>query len=367
MRRHYGITIALLLLMTTAASRSHDSARLASGSAPTAPPQYGQAEPVLSQAIEAQIVTVATLAHRASPARLPDPRLFGALARLEEMLPRSAATRRLQEQGKKAYVAAVSGRSLKLAKAWPAFRARIEREIRRDRLYMSALKALDRRFAVSSATAPLSSIASRAATAGPVRRSASLPFDQMCPGDIMIWDDRSGPPLVRVALSLFAMECTHSAIYLGETNSRGSDTERWTLEAQSPALGVRSALMGRKWMRKGLHVALGHVRGFTPARSSQIAGQAVQEFGVDGRTPYHIWPPWDKTYIREGLYCSQLVWCVYQRNGVDLDSNDWRYLTWFTVHNWFNPYAATTAYFGVFPDEIKRSPNVTWYYDQVNP
>jgi cell wall-associated NlpC family hydrolase len=316
---------------------------------------------VLSPEIEAQIHTISTIT-RSKPAKnRPDPRLFGALLRLEEMLPRSAATRRAQERGKKAYLAMLSTRSQKLLRNWPATRESIEREMLRDTVYLKALQALDRRLTPEApVSVPKPPIISS-------RKGASLPLDQMRPGDIMIWDDRSGPPLVRVAISLYASKCTHTAIYLGETSSRGKGVQRWTLEAQSPALGVRTAVMGRKWTRPGLHVALGHIQGIAPARAAQIARNAVEVYGADGRTPYHIWPPWDKTYCQDGLYCSQLVWCVYQKNGIDLDSNDWHYLAWFTIHNWFNPYAAPTAYFGVFPDEIKASPRISWYYDQANP
>jgi cell wall-associated NlpC family hydrolase len=315
----------------------------------------------LSPEIEAQIRAVATMARNRSAKNKPDPRLFGSLLRLEEMLPRSAATRRAQERGKKAYLAMLSTRSPKLLRRWPATRKAIEREMQRDITYTKALEAVDKRLA---AVEPVS-VRKTPVSASP--KGASLPFDQMRPGDIMIWDDRSGPPLVRVAISLYASKCTHTAIYLGEAAARGKGVQRWTLEAQSPALGVRTAVMGRKWTRPGLHVALGHVQGIAPGRAAQIAKNAVDTYGADGRTPYHIWPPWDKTYCQEGLYCSQLVWCVYQQNGVDLDSNDWHYLAWFTIHNWFNPYAAPTAYFGVFPDEIKASPRISWYYDQANP
>ncbi len=326
------------------------------------------ADLVLSPEIEAQLKTVERLVHSKTVRGGPDPALFGALGRLEEMLPRTTATRRAQEKGKMAYTAMVRSRSTRLAREWPALRSAIEREMQQDKQYARAVEALDRRLAIANpgqapgiTLTPVSSVPT-----GPAKPQA-FPFEQMRPGDILIWDDRSGPPMVRVALALFAQKCTHSALYLGETSSRAHGVQRWTLEAQSPALGVRSSVMGRKWTRPGLHVSLGHVKGITPGRAAQLAAGAIDAYGTDGRTPYHIWPPWDKTYYQEGLYCSQLLWAVYQQNGVDLDSNDWHYLAWFTVHNWFNPYAAPTAYFAVFPDEIKASPHITWYYDQANP
>jgi hypothetical protein len=347
-----GLTIALIGLFTIAAAGTRNSML------PLV--VANRADAALTPAIEEQLRTVERLAHQKTPSGTPDPRLFGALTRLEEMIPRSSATRRAQERGKKAFITMAAGKSPRLLKAWPALRESIEKQSSRDTAYVRAVAAIDRRLSVSS-PAPAKVIAPTAP-----KKYKSLPFDEMRPGDIMIWDDRSGPPLVRAAIALYASKCTHTAIYLGETRTRGHGLERWTLEAQSPALGVRSAVMGRKWLRPGLHVSLGHVQGFTPARAAQAASLAVQSYGTDGRTPYHIWPPWDKTYTQQGMYCSQLVWSIYDQNGIDLDSNDWHYLAWFAIHNWFNPYAAPTAFFGVFPDEIKASPRITWYYDQQN-
>lgn len=353
MRRRSSTLLILVLLATTAASGSREVT--------PSPSPRAAAAATLSPDVEAQLQTIKRLRNSRSPRSGPDPRLFGALLRLEEILPRSQATRRAQERGRRAYLAMINGRSLTLSKGWPAMRKSIELTMREDKTYQYAIDALDRRLARDAAQ-PAAAVRSPA-----VSKRGTLPFDQMRPGDIMIWDDRSGPPLVRVAISLFASKCTHSAIYLGETSSRAHGMVRWTLEAHSPALGVRQSVMGRKWLRPGLHVALGHVQGISPARAAQITSAALEAYGGDGRTPYHVWPPWDKTYYQEGVYCSQLVWSIYNKSGVDLDSNDWHYLAWFTVHNWFNPYAAPTAYFAVFPDEIKASPHVTWYYDQVNP
>lgn len=403
MKPKSGLMCALLLLFlaTPMAPRDRAPARI-----PARP-----IDPVLGTAIEAQLQTVERLAGLKTAKGQPDPRLFGELSRLEEMLPRSAATRRAQERGKRAYIAMATRRSMKLARDWPKLRAEIEREMQSDKQYMRALAALDRRLdadakrrsaAVSTGVSDvldrsLRSIGGTEADQESIRHAGAellipanlpvartkgkpgalnrktssskpkaFPFEQLRPGDIMIWDDRSGPPMVRVALALFAQKCTHTALYLGETSSRAHGVQRWILEAQSPALGVRISVLGKKWTRPGLHVSLGHVNGIAPGRAAQLASAAVDAYGSDGRTPYHIWPPWDKTYTQEGLYCSQLLWAVYDKNGVDLDSNDWHYLVWFTVHNWFNPYAAPTAYFAVFPDEIKASPKITWYYDQPN-
>ena len=347
-----GLAIALSVVFTFAAAGTRIS---------TLPARLmPRADSGLSPAIEEQLRTIEHLARSKTPSGKPDPRLFGALTRLEEMIPRSVATRRAQERGRKAFVSMAGARSRRLLTAWPAMRQSIEKQIGSDVAYVRTLEALDRRLSIAPPAAAKANPRSY-----PIRYK-SLPFDQMRPGDVMIWDDRSGPPLVRAAIALYASKCTHTAIYLGETRTKAHGLERWTLEAQSPALGVRSAVMGRKWLRPGLHVSLGHVQGFTSARAALAAARAVQTYGTDGRTPYHVWPPWDKTYTQQGMYCSQLIWSIYDQNGVDLDSNDWHYLAWFAIHNWFNPYAAPTAYFGVFPDEIKASPRIAWYYDQQN-
>jgi cell wall-associated NlpC family hydrolase len=317
-------------------------------------------QPSLSKEIDTEVRFIAALSTRRTAAHMPDARLFGALVRLEEMLPRSAATRFLQNQGKKVYLEVLRTHSPAAARRWAAARVAIERQMARDAAYQQAMNAIDRRLDTGLTVAPPTV---QAISSGP----RTLPFDKMRPGDIMLWDDRSGPPLVRFGVSLFAKRCTHTAIYLGETRSAQGTLQRWTYEALNPKLGVRVSLMDRKWTRSGLHVSLGHVRGISPALGAQIARKAVQTYGADGRTPYHLWPPWDKTYYGEGLYCSQLVWTIYHPYGIDLDSNDWRYLVWFTIHNWYDPYAAPTAYFAVFPDEIKASPSVSWYYDQANP
>lgn len=315
----------------------------------------------LSPEIEQQLLLVEALSRRSTDPRRPDPMLFGALVRLEEMLPRSPLTRRLQAQGKRLYIETLTKRTLSAANAWERMRAKLQQEIEKDRAYIHVVQELDRRLGVSPPSkAPQTSAEIHSASAH------SLPFDKMRPGDIMLWDDRSGRPFVRFAVSLFAMRCTHSAIYLGSACSDPKDG-RHTYEALNPMLGVRESVMNNNWLRPGLHVSLGHVNGISPAKAEQIVRQAVKLYGGDGRTPYHLWPPWDKTYYNGELYCSQLVWRIYALNGVDVDSNDWHFLAWFAVHNWQDPYAAPTAYYGVFPDEIKASPNITWYYDQVNP
>ena len=204
----------------------------------------------LSPKIILQLQTIAGLSRIRSPQGLPDPGLFGAISRLEEMLPRSATTRRAQGRGRIAYTAMVTSHSLKLARQWPALQNRIEREMRLDRQYMRARDAVDRwpEPSLSDGAVPVQRQGTNRIGTAVVRKTTSLPFNRMRPGDIMIWDDRSGPPMVRIALSMFAQKCTHSALYLGDTVSRKNGVEHWSLELQNPILGVRRSLiaeMGR--------------------------------------------------------------------------------------------------------------------------
>lgn len=316
--------------------------------------------PRLAARIEAQLARVAAYA----AARGDNPqKLLQSLAELEALLPRSAATRRLQAIARAQYLAALSGRSPAAVYAFEQTRSAVIQAMRFDRDYQDAVRGIDMRlgFASAGAEQELAAPSDRAP-----RQYDGIPFDQMRPGDVMVWDDRSGPPMVRLGLALFAMRSTHSALFVG-TTVRDGVTERWVYEAHSPQFGVRMARMERKkWMRPGLHVSLGHVAGVTPGQSAEAVRRCIETYGVRDKTPYHTWPPWDKRYDRAGIYCSQLIWVAYRPLGVDLDSNDWRFLSWFTVHNWWDPYAASTAYYGIFPDEIRTSSKIDWYYDQVN-
>ena len=120
-----------------------------------------------------------------------------------------------------------------------------------------------------------------------------------------------------------------------------------------------------------MHVAIGRVHDV-----SLISGfvTCIRGYYTFQGTPYHKLSAllsWDKTNTRNGIYCSQLVWYVYNQAHVDLDSNDPSYISWFVEHNkWlglFDSNYADIAINGVFPDELRASSNITWYYDQTNP
>src|SRR5437867_4343946 len=122
MSRRSGVLIALLFILAAMPASLRDVAP-ARDAALTI-------DPAIGPAIEAQIRTVERLTALKTADGRPDPQLFGALSRLEEMLPRSAATRRAQERGRRLYTAMVASRSTRLARQWPRLRAEIESAMR---------------------------------------------------------------------------------------------------------------------------------------------------------------------------------------------------------------------------------------------
>ena len=317
----------------------------------------------LPKEVESTLIKIEAEARRSGASQSPSPPLLNEIQKLTELLPRSQATRNAQEKGRLLAQEALESRSGEIAERVDKMLSLLQDEIDRDATYAAALRALDARlYPMQTKATRNRENANRTLISNP----SGLPFDKMRPGDIMLWNDRSGRPLIRLAVSLFAKDYSHSAIYLGEVTDRKPDGRRYVYEAVNVIDGTNIDLMDRKWKRHGLGVALGHVKGLSPVQAKRLALGAIRTFGDRGSTPYHVFPPWDKTYFNEGVYCSQLTWEPFTRAGIDIDSNDWRYLVWFAVHNWFLPYAASTAFFSVFPDEIKTSPHIDWYYDRLN-
>lgn len=118
----------------------------------------------------------------------------------------------------------------------------------------------------------------------------------------------------------------------------------------------------RNWQRPGIDIGL--------ARNNRLKSTVVEtgldwaeaKYGTDGRTPYN-WLFFDKG-TDSHVYCSQLVWKVHQRLGVDLDSNNWRYFLWVTVR--FGPAGLAIVMPGIAPDEIALSSNVAVYAEGRN-
>jgi hypothetical protein len=82
---------------------------------------------------------------------------------------------------------------------------------------------------------------------------------------------------------------------------------------------------------------------------------AKARYGIDGRTPYN-YRLFDK-HRDDRLYCSQLVWKVYQGAEIDLDSNDPHYAVMMALRAAIYPFlsaqdGAVIARLAVAPDEI---------------
>lgn len=317
----------------------------------------------LPKEIERSLSRIENEAKKSENSLTPSPELLSEIQKLTMALPRSAETAKAQERGRILTQEALESRSPEIAVKVDKILSKLQDEIERDSQYAATIRALDARlYPMQTIATKNREVANRILISNP----SGLPFEKMRPGDIMLWNDRSGRPVIRLAVSLFAKDYTHSAIYLGSLTDQKPDGRRHVYEAINVIDGTNIDLLDRKWKRHGLSVALGHVKGLTPAQAKRLALGAIRTFGDRGSTPYHVFPPWDKTYFNEGVYCSQLTWEPYARAGIDIDSNDWRYLVWFSVHNWYLPYSASTAFFSVFPDEIKTSPHIDWYYDRMN-
>lgn len=174
-------------------------------------------------------------------------------------------------------------------------------------------------------------------------------------GDILL--RRSGSKLNY----LWAMNFSHTGIFSGyDQNGNG-----WVYESNA-FVGVQKRPL-EEWRRADDYVALGHwvkEDGTHPDEGAQAQTQvstaldwAESKWGAD-KTPYNYWYP-DRVTNRR-LYCSQLVWKVFERLQVDLNSNDPKYMTWLAARygDWIVDYAGVPS---VAPDELYLSPHLTFY------
>lgn len=312
----------------------------------------------LNAAVDRQLALIESQAQLSQAMGEPAPGYFAAINRLRDMLPRSARTRRMQAQGEMLRSLCPLGI---VNDQTAAALSDIDTQAQQDSVYQQALLTVDARLFPKGA-ARNDVPHALAASSGP------FPYAQLRPGDVMLWDNRGGGRLSVIGDFFYAHPFTHAALYLGTYGIDGSTTGvRRTYEAETRTSGVISDAFDGRWDQRGIHVALGHVRNVSLIQGLTTVIRAYRQFGDGGHTPYHLIPPWNEDYLAHGLYCSQLVWVPYKQSGVDLDSNDWRYATWFVLHNWWVPFAAQIAYYTVFPDELRASTAIDWYYDQVNP
>lgn len=318
----------------------------------------GAGQGALNAAVDRQLALIESQAQLSEAMGEPAPGYFAAINRLRDMLPRSAQTRRMQAQGE--VLRSLYPLGIVDDRAAAALSA-TDLQAQQDWVYQQALLTVDARLFPKGA-ARNEAPHDRAASSSP------FPYAQLRPGDVMLSNVQGGGRLLEIGDFLYANPFTHAALYLGTYGIDGFSTGlRRTYEAEDPTHGVVSDRLEGRWDKKGLHVALGHVKNFSSIQGLVTVIRAYNQFGNNGHTPYHLYPPWNEDYLAHGLYCSQLVWVPYRQSGVDLDSNDWHYITWFALHNWWVPFAAQIAYYTVFPDELRASTAIDWYYDQVNP
>jgi len=109
--------------------------------------------------------------------------------------------------------------------------------------------------------------------------------------------------------------------------------------------------------QQGQPAALGRTNNRTYAQRTGALDWAEGKYGTGGRTPYN-WNFLDK-WTDSTLYCSQWVWKIHGYMGLNVDSNDWRYMLFLTAL--YGPVGTTFAYYAVAPNEIFLSPLITYY------
>ena len=233
-------------------------------------------------------------------------------------------------------------------------------QMEEDPGYVQTVRALEARF--TAALPPVSQTGT-----GFRKAQGARGFDALQVGDIMLWT--AGNSFIN---GNYANPFSHAGIYLGDQLGRGQG-KKWVMEAWPITALWHEGVWAReldRWKAKGIRVALGRIKNGSPLWHFTNAVRTVNTYGVNGRTGYNSNPGTkdkDTTIIgARVLYCSQLVWKNFIPTGIDLDSNDAAYHTWviakrtrWVLDNIVRP--------GVMPDEIRASPYVVWYYDQVNP
>lgn len=314
--------------------------------------------------IAVQLRAVERAVQRSRRQGTPNAELQAALDALVQKIPRSARTRALQEQARGLYQRMAATNSPAEAKLLQENLREVTGLIGQDPDYARTLKALEPTFL----SQPEAGFSASGSTVALQSRARSFPLSQLKPGDILLWQDGPGKhPSSKIGPFDYARTFTHAAIYMGDQGLGGPKGQRRTYEASSPSEGVRTFLLDDRWTRSGMRVAIGRVKNRSDLQNYTTAIRAYNRFGDHGKTHYHTYPPWGKDYLSDGLYCSQLVWVAFRQSGVDLDSNRGSYIAWFAARHPYVPQAGLIAWFAVFPDEIRASDKIHWFYDQVNP
>ena len=166
----------------------------------------------------------------------------------------------------------------------------------------------------------------------------AVPWGSLLLGDVMHINNKK-------FFNLYAMYYSHSGTY------NGSNT---VYESNSDGVRIRPL---SSW-QQGQPVALGYTRGKNLSEVTTALNWAKTKYGTDGRTPYN-WNFLNKN-TDSSLYCSQLVWKIHQKMGVEVDSNHWSYVAYLTAK--FGLVGTTFALSAVAPDEVFLSNNVIYYH-----
>lgn len=165
-------------------------------------------------------------------------------------------------------------------------------------------------------------------------------FSQLKRGDILLI--RGGDIYLNW---IYAQHYSHAGIY---------DGNGFVYESNPDGLRLKPLA---EWQQPGHLVALGRNNRLSSEQVQAALDWAEMSYKTNGSTHYNHDIP-DK-WVADKLYCSQLVWRINQKAGVNLDSNDFWYLAWMAMR--LGPPGVELAIPAVLPDEIALSDNITIY------
>jgi uncharacterized protein YycO len=194
-------------------------------------------------------------------------------------------------------------------------------------------------------------------------------YDSMQKGDILFGRSTSGT----VHLP-YVIDFTHAGNYQGNS---------FVYEAVTDGVIIRPLSV---WKTDYGRVALGRSNRKTSSEISSAFDWAIIRYGTASMSGYNfsVFMPHDKRtediclkppYQRRCLYCSQLTWKIHDHAGVNVDSNNAKYIALAALK--YLGYggilsAASVSYLmgiiipGVMPDEIYRDKSITVYSDGNN-
>lgn len=157
----------------------------------------------------------------------------------------------------------------------------------------------------------------------------------------------------------YAKKYNHIGIYDGAPGNIRQVYEAWHQGA-----GVISRAMAPLWEQDETCVAFATVSGTNAAQRQNALNWAKGFYNSNGTTPYNF--NFIDRNTNAALYCSQLVWKVFDHLGINLDSNDVNYRNWLVArhslgHLILGAAIVDAANFMVAPDEIALDPETLIY------